>query len=311
MFIYVGCSGGMTSSMFCQRIIKAIEKVNSPLRAVYDDVGTIIRRKKEFEGHFDLVFAYGGINYIEPYNAYDFGTIFDVVFIAPQMRHMTKSKQEILKDYPVVVKDIGMKTFGTMDGETAYNNLLDELIGLDYERSYVSMKHPETKNGDKNIELLVLGANKEDSFFKSFFDYWGARGLRVLVESYSLETLYDFHPAETFDIRVLFGSSDLVNKEDFPKLTRRIDSVMMMPFANPTLEKKKQWFSDYHIPVFIFSASNVAIKNGEADACRYDDILDDIVYQSEFTREISPAEWETPPPKKIKKTALFGLISWE
>lgn len=311
MFIYVGCAGGMTSSMFCQRIIKAIDSANSPLRAVFDSVGTIIRRKKEFKGNYDLIFAYGGINLIQAYNAYDIGTIFDVVFIAPQMRHMTKSKQEILKDYPVIVKDIEMKTFGTMDGATAYNNLLDELIGLDYERSYVSNKHPETKNGDKNIELLVLGADRNDSFTDSFFSVWQDLDLRVLTESYSLEALYDFHPEETFDIRVLFGNAAQLTKEEFPKLSRRIDGVLMTPFTNPSLEKKKQWFDDYNIPVFVFDTRHFAIKNGELEAHRFQRILEGISYDSEYTREISPAEWETPPPVKVRKTALFGLISWE
>lgn len=311
MFIYVGCSGGMTSSMFCQRIVKAIDAAESPLRAVFDSVGTIIRRKKEFEGNYDLVFAYGGINFIEPHNAYDFGTIFDVVFIAPQMRHMTKSKQDILKDYPVIVKDIEMKTFGTMDGATAYNNLLDELIGLDYERSYVSSKHPETKNGDKNIELLVLGADRTDAFFTAFFNVWEELGLRVLTEGYSLESLFDFHPTEDFDIRVLFGNSSLIVKDEFPKLSRRIDAVLMAPFANPALEKKKQWFLDYDIPVFIFEASRLAIKNGEPEAHRFESIFEGVVHNSEYTREISPPEWETPPPKKVRKSALFGLVTWE
>ncbi|WP_321383940.1 hypothetical protein [uncultured Enterococcus sp.] len=311
MFIYVGCSGGMTSSMFCQRIVKAIDTVESPLKAVFDDIGTIIRRKKEFEGNYDLIFAYGGINYIQAYNAYDFGTIFDVVFVSPQMRHMTKSKQEILKDYPVIVKDIEMKTFGTMDGPVAYNNLLDELIGIDYERSYVSSRHPETKNGDKNIELLILGADQSDSFFTSFFSVWDSLELRVLTESYSLESLYDFHPKNDFDVRVLFGSSDLIVKEEFPKLSRRIDAVLIVPFSNPVLEKKKQWFNDYDIPVFVFEATCLAVKNGEAEAHRFETIFNGLVHSSEYTREISPAEWETPPPKKIRKSAFFGLVSWE
>lgn len=311
MFIYVGCAGGMTSSMFCQRIVKAIEQVKSPLTAVFDDVGTVIKRKKEFEGYYDLVFAYGGINYVTPMNAYDFGTTFDVVFIAPQMRHLTNHKKEVLKDYPTIVKDIEVRTFGTMDGASAYDNLLEELTSLDLERSYTSEKHPETKNGDKNVELLILGGDKKDPFFQSFFDEWRKLGLRIYIESYSLEKLFDFHPKEAFDIRVLFGNSGSIAKEDFPKLSRRIDGVLVLPYSASSFTIKQQWFDSYQIPVYIFDAGNTAVKKGELEARSYKNILDTIVFHSEYTQEISPPDWETPPPKTIRKTTLFGLFSWE
>ncbi|MGC6767745.1 PTS sugar transporter subunit IIB [Enterococcus sp. LJL51] len=311
MFIYVGCAGGMTSSMFCQRIVRAIETLKSPLTAVFEDVGTIIRRKKEFEGNYDLVFAYGGIDFISPVNAYDFGTTFDVVFVSPQVRHMTKYKREILEDYPTIVEDIGMKTFGTMNGEVAYENLLEELIALDYQRSSTSGKHPETKNGDKNIELLVLGADRNDAFFKSFFSVWEAAGLRVLTGSYSLEALFDFKPEKDFDIRVLFGNTSQLSSDEFPKLSRRIDGVLAVPFANSSFEKIRHWFEDYAIPVYVFDSSNLAIKKGEPEAHQYASIFDEIVANSEYTRENSPPQWETPPPKKQRKSTLFGLVSWE
>ena len=235
MLIYVGCAGGMTSSMFCQRIVKAIQEAHSPLTAAFSDVGTVIRRRQEFEGHYDLVFAYGGIHFITPVNAYDMGTIFDVVFVAPQMRHLTQHITHLLNDYPVIVKNIEMKTFGTMNGDVAYDSLLEELVALDEERSYVSGKYPETKNGDKNIELLVVGGDRADPFFDAFFLEWQKLGLRIKTESYSLERLFDFKPQNDFDIRVLFGNSASLPREDFPKLSRSIDGVLAVPFAASSL----------------------------------------------------------------------------
>lgn len=239
MFIFVGCAGGGSSSMFCQKIVEAIHADTTALTATFDDVGSVINDKKNLGDRFDLIFAYGGIDFISNVTAFDFGTIFDVVFVAPQVRYRTKDKVRLLQDYPTIVRDLDSKIFCTMNGPVAFSLLLDELLGLDLLRSSVSPKHPETKNGDKNIELLVLDGERDGRFFKNFFGAAEKMGFRIVQQDYSLETLFDFHPREEFDLRFLFADSRTIDKSNFPKMSRRIDGVVNVPFDAYKLHDKE------------------------------------------------------------------------
>ena len=297
--------------MFCQKTVAAITADESALTATFDDVGTVINNRKELGSKFDLVFAYGGIDFISNVTVFEFGTIFDVVFVAPQVRYRTRYKQELLADYPTIVKDLDSKIFGTMNGDVAYTLLLDELVALDLERSSVTKKHPETKNGDKNIELLVLDGDRNDRFFKNFFAAAEKYGFRILAQDYSLEALYDFHPQADFEIRILFTETRAVEKENFPKLSRRIDGILNVPFEAFKLKEKEAWFADYAIPMYNFTPRNVAIQAGDLEWENFQEVFGQIVATSEYTREVSPAKWEEPQqPVKEKKSALFGLLRW-
>lgn len=165
MFIYVGCSGGGTSSMFCQKMVKEIAKQGN-LSAVFTDVTTAFLKRREYGNAYDLVFVYGGIGMITQNTVDDFGRLFDVVFVAPQVRFLTESIQKLLKNFPTIVKDIPMKIFGKMNAYDAYDLLLEELIFLDEKRAYQSDMVTVTKAQDKDIEILVVGGSSQEKYFK-------------------------------------------------------------------------------------------------------------------------------------------------
>lgn len=309
MFIFVGCAGGGTSSMFCQKIVKEIDTNDQNMRAAFADVKTIFRQYRAYGDAYDLVFAYGGVEAIKSYNAFEFGNLFDVVFVAPQVRYLTPLKRKLLQDYPTVVQDIPMKIFGMMNGKQAYDDLLDELIILDDERAYESSIQTSTKNKDKNMEIFIMGGDRKDQFFTQLFDFWSSLGIRCLKQMYSLEGLYEFKPEEDFDIRFIFGPSNALTSEDFPKIARRIDGMIVPPQSLFSLEKKKKWLSDYQIPYALIDGEVYYNKRGQQMGEELLDFLSEVQSKTEFTSEITVEYLEKEEMKKQKN--FMGIIFWD
>lgn len=308
MFIYVGCAGGSTSSMFCQRIVKEIEENDANLSAVFADARTINQKQVAYGEKYDLVFSFGGVGAIEKHSAFEFGKLFDVVFIAPQVRYLTESKQKLLAEYPTVVSDIPAEIFGMMDGKKAYDGLLEQLVTLDDQRAYQSSIISPTKSADKNIELFVIG-NKGESFFKGLQNYWESQAIRCHVENYSLENLYQFEPKKDFDIRLIFGSIKDLNKSDFPKIARRIDGVLAIPQASLAIKEKVQWLADYQIPLKVIDSKH--FYKGSIHECG-DELLDflyEVQVKTEYTTDITVRYLEE---QKLKPRKTFlKIFSWE
>ncbi|MGX7350430.1 hypothetical protein RU97_GL001415 [Enterococcus canis] len=305
MFIYVGCAGGGTSSMLCQRIVKAIQQ-DENLTAIFTDVGNAFRKQREYGNDYDLVFAYGGIGAIRSYNAFDFGRLFDVVFVAPQVRFLTPTVKDLLREFTTVVRDIPMKIFGMMDGPRAFADLLDELITLDDERAYQSATMTATKASDKDIEILVVGGDSQSSYFQQCFAEWETGELPYSTENFSLERLYQFETTADVGLRLLFASSAQLKEEELPKVARRIDGVWVMPQSQLGFQEKIGGFREYQIPVFQPEAREVFSMQG---ASKQQDFLLEVLQHAEYTREISVARYEEPP-RKERKTFL-GIFSWE
>lgn len=72
MFIFVGCAGGGTSSIFCQKIVKEINGTDSNLTAAFDHFETIMKKQRGYGEAYDLVFAYGSMDALKGYNAFEF-----------------------------------------------------------------------------------------------------------------------------------------------------------------------------------------------------------------------------------------------
>ncbi|GGC94286.1 PTS sugar transporter subunit IIB [Enterococcus wangshanyuanii] len=305
MFVFIGCAGGGTSSMFCQRIVKASE--HSTLKTSFDDLESVMRHEKELAAESDIIFAYGGINAIRPQIVYDFTQLFDVVLIAPQVRFMTKAKKELLADYPIVVKDIDTRLFGLMDGERALDGLLEELITIDIERGYQSKKSVNNKASDKNIDIFVLGGDRKEAFFQSFTNALRNLGLVLLEESYSLEQLYTDHSEKEYDIRFLYGNSALITEEEFPKFARRIDVVLEKPLLYSSFDKKRQWLEDYQIPLLSFDPVAYTRNEGKQELERLLPELLDVSIYTEFSKDFLAPSLEQVTLKKRKK---LGWFSW-
>ncbi|MFC4653172.1 hypothetical protein ACFO26_09680 [Lactococcus nasutitermitis] len=314
MFIFVGCAGGGTSSMFCQRLVKEINEYDENLRAVFDDVSHVFQKRLSYGSHYDLVFAYGAAGDIRPYNAFDFGQLFDAVLIAPQVSYLKAYVEEMLAKYPSMVMDLPGRLFGVMDTERAYVMLLDLLINLDMRRGYQSQLLSASKGTDKDMEIYVAGAGSQEIYWKNMFKYLEQENIRYCVTSYSLENLYDFKPKEDFDVRFIFGQISVLSENDFARVARRIDGFLVNASSIGALRSRREWLEAYDIPYIKFDDAHVKkdLKNGNfvQQEEKIWDFLEKVQMKTEYTHEKSVSRFEQKEMAK-QKTALFGLISWE
>ncbi|WP_262316555.1 PTS sugar transporter subunit IIB [Lacticaseibacillus parakribbianus] len=304
MYIFVCCAGGGSSSLFCARLAKAINETDENLTASFDTVDAVLSASP-FAPAADLVFAYGAVDAIRPATAYDFGSRFDVVLVAPQVRYLTAAKQAVLADYPTVVADMDRRVFGLMDGNRGYQELLDQLLTLDLMRGFQSGLGFASKRGDKDLELLVVGASRSDRAMRNLTAALLAAGIRTVQERFTIDGLYDFHPQNEFEVRLMFGAR--LTPELIPKVARRIDGVIRFTdhaSAEPT------WDQRYRLPGVRLSP---ALLKDHADPIALCDavmafLLDaDAVAQG--TSEVHSAFFETPPPPKQVKSFL-GLFTY-
>ena len=306
MFVYICCSGGMSSSLFCIKMVTALEATYPALKVRSAHLDTVMARETIYREKYDMILIYGGIEIIRPENAFDLNQLIDVILIAPQVAYLLPLKQEILKDYPIIIKLIDKKIFGTVAGAQAAGDLLDELVALDLERSYLSATLIETKNADKNIELLLNGLDRKGDCAKQLIQSFEEMGLRVVQEKYGLDTLYQFHPKADYDIRLLFGYNHMLAAEDMGKLSRRIDGFIYLesPLENP----KINWFQDYQIPLFKLSRDS---NYGQAvELSDIQDFLLTVAQRSEAISETYVAKFEAAPPEK-RRHHFLGILSWE
>lgn len=305
MFIFIGCSGGGTSSMFCQKITQASR--NRSIRVKFYDVQTILDNPGTYGNAdaVDVVLAYGGIDFIRPDNLAEFTSLFDVVLVAPQMRYRTQAKQDLLKDYPVIVQDLDPLLFGRMRGELALDELLDLLVVLDEQRGFVSEKRQLNKSGDKNMEIFILGGDRKQVFFREFIQTMEQQDLRIIEESYHLESLYKESQQE-FDLRILYGNSSAFTEKELPKLAKRIDLILTVPLLSVQFDQKRAYIAEYQIPILTFDRQNYGRGDGAKEFERLAPELVAASVKTEYSGEITIPKLEAP---KIRRKKI-GLLSW-
>lgn len=303
MFVFIGCSGGGTSSMFCQKITLAAQ--NSAVTVKFYDVETVLKNPGSYGSGVDVILAYGGIDFIREDNVDEFARVFDVVLVAPQMRYRTQAKQALLQDYPLMVQDINPLLFGRMQGATALEELLDLLLVLDEQRGFVAEKSRLNKAGDKNMEVFVMGGDRQQPFFRSFTQGLAERGIRVKEESFHLESLYT-EKEQDYDIRFLYGTSGAFKEETLPKLAKRIDLVLAAPLLSVQFEQKRDYLRQYRIPIIDFDPQNYGRNDGAAELDRITPELVAASLKTEYTSEITIQKLEAP--QIIRKK--FGIFSW-
>ncbi|WP_225046725.1 PTS sugar transporter subunit IIB [Lacticaseibacillus kribbianus] len=304
MHIFVCCAGGASSSMFCARLAQAINTTDENLSASFDTVDAVLAQSP-FAPCADLVFAYGGIDAIRPATAYDFGSLFDVVLVAPQVRYLTPAKQAVLADYPTVVADMDSRVFGLMDGNRGYQALLDQLMTLDLMRGFQSGLDFASKRGDKDLELLVVGASRTDRAIETLTQGLAAQGIRTVQEHFELDKLFDFHPKTDFEVRLLFGAR--LTKPDIPKVARRIDGVIRFSDQKPAAPT---WDARYRLPSVRLSPDLI---NKNADPTALLGAVTDFLLAADAvaqgTANVQSAFFETPPPAKKVKSFL-GIFTY-
>lgn len=120
MLIYICCSGGATSSMFCQRIGEASKKTYT--------VGYILEILPDLDMYletYELVLAYGPVDIVKESNIKESGLQekFTGIWIAPQVRFMAPIIKSYYAQFHIPVEVIDMHTFGVMDGVKAWQDI--------------------------------------------------------------------------------------------------------------------------------------------------------------------------------------------
>ncbi|QDK69942.1 hypothetical protein [Lactococcus protaetiae] len=293
MFIYIACSQGMTASLFCHRIVGFIsekKEEQSSLTAVYDDVDHVFKKRREYGVAYDLIFAYGGIDEIRSYTAFDFGSLFDVILVAPSEFYKTDEKSKMLADYPTIVKDLPSLLYGRMNADKGYDLLLGELINLDLERGYDSSVLTTTKSIDKDLEIYVGGNGSKDLYFRKIFEFLVGQGIRCYVSHYSMEELYEFKPEVDFDIRFIFGPISVLTERDFERVARRIDAFLVNDDSYFALKRRRKWMKAYKIPWCLYNDNHLKrkIRKGQfaEEEAKIWDFIMNIQMRSEDTSDL-------------------------
>lgn len=122
MLVYICCAGGMTSSMFCQKIAKAAD----PNEVYFGQLHDVIADVQNLSATYSTLIAYGGEGEINKLSLEPiFKPYVDRVIVCPQVRYKTISLQKLLSPLDTPCTDIDMKTFGNMNGEKALREILE------------------------------------------------------------------------------------------------------------------------------------------------------------------------------------------
>ncbi|VYT67362.1 PTS beta-glucoside transporter subunit IIB [Clostridium tertium] len=123
MLVYICCSGGATSSLFCSKIKKSSTEDN----VLVDDIMTIISNFDEYGDKFKFILAYGPAGFIKESSIKDYNLdkIIDLILVCPQVRYLVPSIKRITESYNIACDALDMKTFGTMNGEKALKDIIE------------------------------------------------------------------------------------------------------------------------------------------------------------------------------------------
>lgn len=114
MLVYICCAGGMTSSMFWQKIAKAAD----PNEVYFGQLHDVITDVQNLSATYSALIVYGGEGEINKLSLEPiFKPYVDRVMVCPQVRYKTTSLQKLLSPLDIPCMDIDMKTFGNMNGE--------------------------------------------------------------------------------------------------------------------------------------------------------------------------------------------------
>lgn len=121
MLIYICCAGGMTSSMFCQKIARAAD----PNAIYFGYLHDIINDFEALNTTYPLLIAYGGEGEITEQTLIPvFDPYVDHVLVCPQVRYRTALLKKMLEPLNISCTDLDMRIFGNMDGKKALDDLL-------------------------------------------------------------------------------------------------------------------------------------------------------------------------------------------
>lgn len=121
MLVYICCAGGATSSMFCKKIANA-----STMNVVVVDMETAFKNYESYNNEYELILVYGPAEFLrERYiKELSLDKKISSIWIAPQERFMLPVIKKMFNPYNIPVETINMRTFGTMNGKQALEDIL-------------------------------------------------------------------------------------------------------------------------------------------------------------------------------------------
>lgn len=120
MFIYICCSGGATSSLFCQSIGKASDK-----NVLVEHIFIVLQDLENYKKSYDMILAYGPAELLNERSIqkYQLNKIINSVWICPQSRYLKEGIYKALEPFHIPVHLVDMRAFGTMNGKKALEDI--------------------------------------------------------------------------------------------------------------------------------------------------------------------------------------------
>lgn len=124
MLVYICCAGGATSSLFCQKIGQA-----SSQNVLVEDIFSVLKDLDTLINSYDMVLAYGPVEFLSERTVKEWQLDKKIasVWIAPQVRYLKEMVDKALSQYHIPVNLIDMRAFGTMNGQKALDDILNNL----------------------------------------------------------------------------------------------------------------------------------------------------------------------------------------
>lgn len=121
MLVYICCSGGATSSLFCQKIGQADKEEKTLVEHIY----IVLQDLENLQNSYDMILAYGPAELLNERSIKKFhlDQVLDSVWISPQVRYLKETIYKSLEPYHIPVNLVDMRAFGTMNGEKALKDI--------------------------------------------------------------------------------------------------------------------------------------------------------------------------------------------
>lgn len=121
MLVYICCSGGATSSLFCQKIGQASHE-----KVLVDHIFIVLQDLEKNMKEYDMILAYGPAELLNDRSVekYHLDKIISSVWVAPQVRYLQDVIYKALEPFNIPVHLIDMRAFGTMNGQKAYEDIM-------------------------------------------------------------------------------------------------------------------------------------------------------------------------------------------
>ncbi|MBF2599132.1 PTS sugar transporter subunit IIB [Listeria seeligeri] len=115
--LMIVCAGGATSSLMAQNVVKSAVSEGMDAVLVFPEDVKYQDRFRENFGERDLVVVMGPVGVITAGKFRDYKEQVDAVLVAPQVKYMYKTVEEVLGELAIPCANIDSLDFGRMRGD--------------------------------------------------------------------------------------------------------------------------------------------------------------------------------------------------